>query len=87
MLGLGESFSGKTTVSVAAMRAGGRVVSDDVVLAVPGEGGVYSLLPVRSYGWLRGKTREIVPSETAGQDGRGRRERRAALDVGPRGRG
>ena len=39
VLGLGESFSGKTTVSVAAMTAGGRVVSDDVVLAVPGEGG------------------------------------------------
>ncbi len=45
------------------MRAGGRVVSDDVVLAVPGEDGVYSLLPVRSYGWLRGKTREIIPAE------------------------
>ena len=24
---------------------------------------MYSLLPVRSYGWLRGRTREIVPSE------------------------
>ncbi len=33
------------------------------LLAVPGEGGLYSLLPVRSYGWLRGRTREIVPSE------------------------
>jgi hypothetical protein len=63
VLGLGESFSGKTTVSVAAMRAGGRVVSDDAVLVVPGDGGVYSLLPVRSYGWLRGKTLDIVPSE------------------------
>ena len=63
ILGLGESFSGKTTVSVAAMRAGGRVASDDVVLVVGDEGGSYSLLPVRSYGWLRGKTREIVPDE------------------------
>ena len=63
ILGLGESFSGKTTVAVAAMRAGGRVVSDDVVLAVPAGNGVYTLLPVRSYGWLRGRTREIVPSE------------------------
>ena len=63
VLGLGESFSGKTTVSVAAMRAGGRVVSDDVVLVVLGEGGLCSLLPVRSYGWLRGRTREIVPDE------------------------
>jgi len=63
VLGLGESFSGKTTVSVAAMTVGGRVVSDDVLLAVPGDPAVYSLLPVRSYGWLRGRTREIVPSE------------------------
>jgi len=63
VLGLGESFSGKTTVSVAAMRAGGRVVSDDVVLVAPDEAERYSLLPVRSYGWLRGRTREIIPSE------------------------
>jgi hypothetical protein len=61
ILGLGESFSGKTTVSVAAMRAGGQVVSDDVVLAVPSGDGVCSLVPVRSYGWLRDGTREIVP--------------------------
>jgi hypothetical protein len=63
VLGLGESFSGKTTVAVAAMRAGGRVVSDDAVLAVPGGGRSVALLPVRSYGWLRGRTREIVPSD------------------------
>jgi hypothetical protein len=62
VLGLGESFSGKTTVAVAAMRAGGRVVSDDAVLVVP-EGGRFGVLPVRSYGWLRGRTREIVPGE------------------------
>lgn len=63
ILGLGESFSGKTTVSVAALRAGGRVASDDVVLAVPEGNGLFSLFPVRSYGWLRGRTREIVPYE------------------------
>ena len=62
VLTLGESFAGKTTVAVAAMSAGGRVVSDDAVLAVP-EGGRLALLPVRSYGWLRGRTREIVPDE------------------------
>ena len=62
VLGLGESFSGKTTVAVAAMRAGGRVVSDDAVLVVP-EGERFAVLPVRSFGWLRGRTREIVPSE------------------------
>jgi hypothetical protein len=63
VLGLGESFSGKTTAAVAAMRAGGQVVSDDSVLAVPGDGRSVALLPVRSYGWLRGRTREIVPRE------------------------
>jgi len=62
VLALGESFAGKTTVAVAAMAAGGRVVSDDAVLAVP-EGQRLVLLPVRSYGWLRGRTREIVPDE------------------------
>lgn len=66
VLGLGDSFSGKTTVAVAAMRAGGRVVSDDVVLVVPG-GRRYSALPVRSFGWLRGRTREIVPGELQGK--------------------
>jgi hypothetical protein len=63
VLGLGESFSGKTTVSVAAMRSGGRLVSDDAVLVIPRNDGVCSLRPVRSFGWLRGRTREIVPSE------------------------
>jgi hypothetical protein len=63
VFGLGGSFAGKTTVSVAAMRAGGRVVSDDAVLAIPSADNPYSLVPVRSYGWLRGKTREIVPDE------------------------
>ena len=63
VVGLGDSFSGKTTVSVAAMRAGGRVVSDDSVLAAPGVDGRVVLIPVRSYGWLRGRTREIIPSE------------------------
>jgi hypothetical protein len=62
VLGLGDSFAGKTTVSVAAMGAGGGVVSDDAVLVIP-EDGRSSLLPVRSFGWLRGRTREIVPAE------------------------
>lgn len=63
MLGLGDSFSGKTTASVAAMVAGGRVVSDDLVLTVPDADDRCSLVPVRSYGWLRDRTREIVPSD------------------------
>lgn len=63
VLGLGDSFSGKTTASVAAMVAGGRVVSDDLVLTVPDADDRCSLVPVRSYGWLRDRTREIVPSD------------------------
>jgi len=62
-LGLGESFSGKSSVAAAVMRAGGRVVSDDVALVIRGSNGCCSLLPVRSYGWFRGRTREIVPAE------------------------
>ena len=63
VLGLGESHSGKTTVFSAAMTAGGRVVSDDVVLAVPGKHGKSKLLPVRPFGWIRGRTRDVVPRE------------------------
>ena len=39
------------------------MASDDLVLAVPDGNEPLSLLPVRSYGWLRGRTREIVPRE------------------------
>jgi hypothetical protein len=63
VLGIGESFSGKSTVSMAALRVAGRLVSDDVVLAVADEPGPVALLPLRTFGWLRGATREIVPEE------------------------
>ncbi|MEE4273107.1 MAG: hypothetical protein V2I67_15650 [Thermoanaerobaculales bacterium] len=63
VFGLGDSFSGKTTVSVAAMRAGGRVVSDDAVLLAPTSGGELAIAPTRSFGWLRGRTVEIATDE------------------------
>jgi hypothetical protein len=63
IVGLGESFAGKTTVAMAAMRAGGRVISDDLVLASPASTGRIALFPLRTFGWLRGKTRDIVPHE------------------------
>jgi hypothetical protein len=66
VLGLGESFAGKTTVSMAAVRAGGKVVSDDLVLAGVGPTGQVDLTPLRSYWFLRGQTRRIVPKRLTG---------------------
>jgi hypothetical protein len=63
ILGLGDSFAGKTTVAMAAVRGGGRVVSDDQLLAGPSTTGGVVLRPVRAHGWLRGATRDIVPQQ------------------------
>ncbi len=61
VLGLGESFAGKTTISMAAVRAGGAVVSDDLVLAGLDPTGRVELRPLRTYWFLRGNTKKIVP--------------------------
>lgn len=61
VLGLGESFAGKTTISMAAVRTGGAVVSDDLILAGLDPNGRVELRPLRAYWFLRGNTKQIVP--------------------------
>jgi hypothetical protein len=66
VIGLGESFGGKSTVAVASVRAGGTVVSDDLILAGLGAGGGVELRPLRTYWFLRGSTGRIVPTRING---------------------
>ena len=61
VLGLGESFGGKTTISMAAVRTGGATVSDDLILAGLDPNGRVELRPLRTYWFLRGNTKQIIP--------------------------
>ncbi len=60
VLGVGGSGAGKSTITAAAIRSGGRVASDDSVLAGPCDGRV-QLGPFRAYFSFRDATLAVLP--------------------------
>ncbi len=60
VLGVGGSGAGKSTITAAAMRSGGRIASDDSVLAGPCDGRV-QLGPFRAYFSFRDATLAVLP--------------------------
>ncbi len=68
VLAVGPTHAGKTTLCLAALAAGGRVVSDDWLAAgVPGDGGSGTVvLPLRRDVWLREGGLEILAGRIGG---------------------
>jgi hypothetical protein len=60
ILGVGGSGAGKSTITAAALRSGGRVASDDSVLACPSDDHV-QLGPFRAYFSFRDATLSVLP--------------------------
>lgn len=61
ILGVGGSEAGKSTIAAAAIRSGGRVASDDSVLAVECDGRV-QIGPFRAYFSFRDATLRVLPT-------------------------
>ncbi len=62
---LGETGAGKSTVAMAALRAGGRVLSDDCIVAGPGAGGEPIVAPFRRDVLLRTAGEAVLDAHTA----------------------
>ncbi len=69
VVAMGPTHSGKTTLCLAVLAAGGRVVSDDwLAVGAPGDGGAGTVvLPLRRDIWLRGGSLEILAGRIGGK--------------------
>ena len=65
VLALGQSGAGKTTLAAAAIRAGGKVISDDSVIALRRRSGSLSVQPFRRDLQVRPGSRRLFPRAVA----------------------
>jgi hypothetical protein len=65
VLALGQSGAGKTTLAAAAIRAGGKVISDDSVIALRRRSGSLSVQPFRRDLQVRPGSRRLFPRAIA----------------------
>jgi hypothetical protein len=89
VLAVGGSGSGKSTIAAAALRAGGQVVSDDVLVAARRADGAVRVAPLRRDMVLREAGQSILPRALRGRlqvvdDGRSLRWRLPSRSVSAR---